>query len=96
MEIKPGLELRTQIDPNIPDLVKGDFIRFRQVLWNMVINAIRFTEAGSVYIMISLVKDEETNIEVMTENINTDIEVPSSTTDSSFTPFTRLDDSLIK
>jgi osomolarity two-component system, sensor histidine kinase TcsA len=96
MEIKPGLELRTQIDPNIPDSVNGDFISFRLVFWNMVINAIRYTGAGSVNIVMSLVKEEETNIEVMTEIINTDIVVPSSTADSSFTPFTRLDNSLIK
>ena len=96
MEIKSGLELRTQIDSSIPDLVKGDPLRFRQVLWNMVINAIKFTEAGSIDIMIWLMKDEEMSIEVMTEIINTDIGVPSSIADSSFTPFTRLDNSLIK
>jgi osomolarity two-component system sensor histidine kinase TcsA len=96
MEIKPGLELRRQINPNIPDLVKGDPLRVRQVLWNIVMDAINFTEAGSINVVMQLVKNEETNVEVMTEIIDTGIGVSSSAVGSLFTPFTRLDNSVMK
>ena len=49
-----GLEFRTEIAPGTPGLIKGDALRIRQILINLLGNAVKFTSQGSVTLRISL------------------------------------------
>jgi len=52
-----GLELNYSVEDGVPSMVKGDRFRMRQVLLNVVGNAIKFTTTGEVFVRCEAVKD---------------------------------------
>lgn len=53
--VKKGLEFGITVDPLVPDTVFGDPNRIQQILFNLIANAIKYTEKGSVQVLISTV-----------------------------------------
>jgi PAS domain S-box-containing protein len=51
---KKGLNISVKIDSDVPEVFRGDPIRLRQILFNFVGNAIKFTERGGVTIAVSM------------------------------------------
>lgn len=49
-----GIQLHLNIDPRVPRYVIGDALRIRQVLQNLVSNAVKFTKAGGVFVRVRL------------------------------------------
>jgi CheY-like chemotaxis protein len=83
-----GLELVTIIDPELPASIEGDAGRLRQILLNLVGNAVKFTEQGSVVIRVIRLGDL---IEFSVED--TGIGIGREDRDRLFMPFSQVDTS---
>jgi two-component system sensor histidine kinase/response regulator len=88
-----GLELTLQIDPKIPAVVKGDAGRIRQVLLNLVGNAVKFTQRGEVSIELKLVERDATAACMRCEVRDTGIGISAEGLGMLFQPFTQVDSS---
>ncbi len=97
-----GLELVWQVDAEAPDMLVGDPVRLRQVLLNLIGNAIKFTERGEVSLMVQLDEgsgDEESSDESVLLRFtvaDTGIGVPREKQALIFEPFVQADGSMTR
>jgi PAS domain S-box-containing protein len=84
-------EIVRQIDPAIPDTVIGDPGRLRQVLVNLVGNAIKFTQQGTIAVRAVYSASTGREIEVLFTVRDTGIGIPSEKQTAIFEPFTQSD-----
>jgi len=89
---KRGLTLRTILDPNVPVTVHGDPQRLRQILINLVANAIKFTKQGEVCVRIFLSDPTHWTIQVS----DTGIGIREEVQDTIFEPFWKVSHSLTR
>jgi signal transduction histidine kinase/DNA-binding response OmpR family regulator len=64
-----GIELTCFVDPAAPQTIVGDPVRLRQVLTNLVNNAITYTEAGEVFVRIAYPAPEQLHVAVLDSGI---------------------------
>jgi signal transduction histidine kinase/DNA-binding response OmpR family regulator len=88
-----GIELATAITPDLDATVKGDPSRLRQVLVNLVGNAIKFTERGSVVIKVRVLRASDTQLTVRLAVRDTGIGISPERRDAVFESFTQADGS---
>ena len=86
-----GLEVIALIDPGLPDLVRGDAGRLRQILLNLGGNAVKFTQKGEVSIECKVAHKDEKGVVVRCEVRDTGIGIPAARVDALFTAFTQVD-----
>jgi PAS domain S-box-containing protein len=86
-----GLHVDIHYDPALPTCLRGDELRVRQVLTNLLDNAIKFTEQGSVTLRAS-VRDEQLHFQIK----DTGIGIAPERMNAIFEPFTQADASMTR
>lgn len=59
---KKGLKLITEFDPNIPSVLYGDEVRIRQIILNILTNAVKYTETGAIQFHASCTEQSENQV----------------------------------
>ncbi len=88
-----GLDLLYQIDHNVPTMILGDALRIKQVLINLVGNAIKFTKEGEVYVGVGVRSHEHDKYELSFEIRDTGIGISQEKIDRLFKAFSQVDSS---
>ncbi|MBT3792545.1 MAG: response regulator, partial [Rhodospirillales bacterium] len=88
-----NIQLHLQVAPEIGDIYSGDPTRLRQILMNLVGNAIKFTENGSITLKIGLDRPYSVDQKIMFEVIDTGIGIAEDKIESLFEKFTQADSS---
>jgi len=89
-----GLDLVYEIDANVPEQIVGDSLRLRQVLMNLVSNAIKFTQDGEVFVKVHLLKaSTHKELEISFEVQDTGIGIPPDKMERLFKAFSQVDSS---
>ena len=87
-----GLELVAAVAPDIPDHLVGDPTRLRQLLVNLIGNAVKFTERGGVHVGVALLRAREELLELEFSVTDTGIGIAADKQAMIFKPFTQADD----
>ena len=88
-----SLELNMLIGSGIPQFVMGDPTKLRQVIRNLISNALKFTDKGEVFIEVSLNKETDVAIELLFTVKDTGIGMTEEEMRKLFKPFTQADSS---
>ena len=88
-----GLELLCEVAPEVPEMVRGDSNRLRQVVVNLIGNAIKFTNKGEVALKVNNEAREGDDLLVHFTVADTGIGIAEEKRDSIFEPFTQADSS---
>jgi len=86
-----GLELAVLMPPEVPRYLRGDASRLRQILNNLVSNAIKFTHQGEVVIQAELMQETTTHVQLRLSVRDTGIGIPKEAQAKLFQPFTQVD-----
>ncbi|WP_414423699.1 GAF domain-containing protein [Synechococcus sp. R6-5] len=86
-----GLELAVLMPPEVPRYLRGDASRLRQILNNLVSNAIKFTHRGEVVIQAEVLQETATHVHLRLSVRDTGIGIPAAAQSKLFQPFSQVD-----
>jgi CheY-like chemotaxis protein len=89
-----GLELQVKMAAEVPRMVRGDPLRLGQILINLLGNALKFTDTGSVRLEVNLAGEQTDGVTILCRVIDTGIGIDTSTAARLFAPFTQADSSI--
>ena len=88
-----GVFLLQQVDESLPEYLMGDPTRLRQVIVNLVSNALKFTSQGEVKISLDVLNKETDSVELKIAVTDTGIGIPQAAQETLFNAFTQADGS---
>jgi signal transduction histidine kinase/CheY-like chemotaxis protein/ligand-binding sensor domain-containing protein len=91
-----GLDLIYQMDNDIPNQIVGDNLRLRQILLNLVGNAIKFTQQGEIFVGVHLLGRSDKQLELKFEIRDTGIGIPEDKLNRLFKAFSQVDASITR
>ena len=93
--LNKGIDLAYFIEPDTPSHVIGDVTRLRQILTNLLGNAVKFTEKGGVEVFVSAekLKGKNNHFKILFKVKDTGIGIPKERMDRLFKSFTQIDSS---
>ena len=86
-----GLEVIVAVEPEVPELVRGDPVRVRQVLINLAGNAVKFTEQGEIEIHVGVLERAGRQVRLRFDVRDTGIGIPEGRQEALFDAFTQQD-----
>jgi PAS domain S-box-containing protein len=90
------LEFLCAVDPGVPDLLRGDATRLRQVLMNLAANAVKFTRQGVVAVRVEQISEDQAGVGLRFSVRDTGIGIPADKQPLLFTRFTQVDASMTR
>lgn len=94
--LRSTVHFELDLRPELPKSAQGDPLRYRQIVQNVVGNAAKFTDRGSIRVRSSLLQEDKDSYTILTEVTDTGIGIPEPTAKNLFTPFTQFDNTTIK
>jgi two-component system, sensor histidine kinase len=91
-----GLSLRTRIDETVPDVLLGDERRLRQILTNLVSNAVKFTERGEVMVVVDRLDSAGEGVTLAFAVRDTGVGIPPEKQQQIFEDFSQADNSITR
>ncbi|MBM7868332.1 PAS domain-containing protein [Heliobacterium gestii] len=86
-----GLSFAVTLDPRLRRLVRGDPLRLQQVLFNLIGNAIKFTDQGSVRVEATVASETDSSLTIYFSVCDSGIGIDPDTLSTLFTPFSQAD-----
>jgi signal transduction histidine kinase len=88
-----GITLKTRIPDQMPDGIRGDPVRLRQVLMNLVGNAVKFSDSGEISLNVEKQSEDPTHVRLRFAVQDHGIGIPPEAQEKLFTAFTQADSS---
>jgi PAS domain S-box-containing protein len=82
-----NLQLITEYDKRIPEVLMGDSVRLHQIILNLVSNAVKFTDQGSIKVAVELISENDKNVSVQFMVKDTGIGIADSKKETIFDDF---------
>ena len=88
-----NISLQIKINPDVPENIIGDPFRLRQVLSNLISNAVKFTHEGQIVVGIQLEEEYNSNLTLLFYVEDTGVGIPHNKIESIFNSFTQAEES---